>query len=437
MGDFRQAAAERRWRWAWLAVLVLGTAMQVWFWLRSVWIYLDQVDLYALGLALARDGELLPFGKLSTGGLPIPGVVLELLVGMPLWVWADMRSSTAVLVVFHLAAVLVLSRVLVRDFGWRYATVFLAILWLSPWRLFHSAFLWETNYLLLPAALHLATCRALKDQARIGASALLVATLLWTVQLHGSALILILTTVLLVARKRVRIHWGGAVAGGLIGAITLWPTIEAWLQGVGLPARPDTAGGLLMRLNSVEKTILYWFRLGSLDVGRRFRQSLYCIEPGAGDAVPQPLLCGLVGITQILALASVLVAVVASWWYLWRRRGQVAVGSPGSIDSWYRSYAGAMLASACLAALVSPVLIQGWHVLIVLPVACLPATAWILRRWPDAGSLMRAVLLLYLFWRIPASLLLLGHPMYAKPASPELPRHVAPIELRHLVPDVR
>ena len=202
MGASRQEADQRRGYQAWWLILVTGILMQIWFWLRSVWIYLDQVDLYRLGMVFVRDGDLLPFGKLSTGGFPIPGVVLELLVGLPLTLWLDLRSSTLVLVFFHLAAVLILSRVLSKDFGWGFAAVYLAILWLSPWRLFHSAFLWETNYLILPAALHLAACRSLRTQGELGASALLAATLLLSIQMHGSALILILATGILLSRQR-------------------------------------------------------------------------------------------------------------------------------------------------------------------------------------------------------------------------------------------
>ena len=408
--------------------------MQIWFWLRSVWIYLDQVDLYRLGMALARDGEILPFGKLSTGGLPIPGAVLEILVGLPLIAWLDMRASTLVLIAFHLAAALVLSWVLARDFGWRFATVFLAVFWLSPWRLFHSGFLWETNYLLLPAAIHLAACRVSRSAARLGASTLLLATLILTVQLHGSALILILASVLLLVRRRIHLHWGGAALGTVLGSIPLLPTLAALAGGAALPVRPDVAGGWLVRLNSVEKGLVYWFRLGSLDVGRRFRQSLYCIEPGAGDSVPHPLLCNLLEITQILALASVLVAAVATWWFLRGKRGGAGEDADGGVEKWYRSYTLAMFLAVIFSSFTSPVLIQGWHVFVALPIACLPVTAWIIHRWPTAGSALHVVIVLFLLWRIPASLLLLGHPMYAKPASADLPRHIAPVELRVLVP---
>ena len=408
--------------------------MQIWLWLRSVWIYIDQVELYKLGMALARDGELLPFGKLATGDLPIPGVLLEFLIGLPLMAWLDLRASALVLVLFHLATVLILSRVLAKDFGWRFATLYVAIFWLSPWRLFHSGFLWETNYLLLPAALHLAACRASRTEAHLGASAVLAATLLLTVQIHASVLILGVSCLFLLIRRRLHLHWGGFALGSALGAIPLIPTITALMGSSGLSARPESAANLLVRLNSVEKGLLYWFRLSSLDVGRRFRQSLFCTEPGGGETVPEPLLCHLVELTQILALASILVSFFAGWWYFRRRLRAQDEGTDPATGGWYRSYTLTMLLAVLVSAMMSPVLIQGWHVLIALPACCLPVAAWITYRWPTAGSALRPVIVLFVLWRIPASLLMLGHPMYAQPASADLPRHIAPAELRVLVP---
>jgi hypothetical protein len=435
MGHLRQDAVDRRWRFPWILVLATGLLMQIWFWLRSVWIYLDQVELYQLGMVLAREGELLPFGKISTGGMPIPGVVLELLVGLPLMVWLDLRASTLVLVLFHLAGALLLSWVLAQDFGWRFATLYLIIFWLSPWRFFYSGFLWETNYLLLPAVVHLVSCRALRDEARVGASVLLVATILLTAQIHSSALILGLSCLILLMRRRIHLHLGGAALGAVLGSLSLLPTIMALVEGSGLPVRLDAPASLLTRLNSVEKALVYWLRLGSLDVGRRFRQSLFCTEPGGGDTVPQPLLCHLLEITQILALASVLVALAAGWWFLRRSRGTRHPEHQTSTWCWYRNYTSAMLLAVMISAFLSPVLIQGWHVLIALPIACLPVAAWVAHRWPTGGSLLRATLVLFLLWRVPASLLLLGHPMYTKPTSPELPRHIVPPALRILLPE--
>ena len=261
------------------------------------------------------------------------------------------------------------------------------------------------------------------------------ATLVMTLQIHGSVLILVIACLILILRNQLQVHLGGVALGAVLGSLTLIPTILGVIGGAGLPVRPDEAAGLVTRLNSVEKALLYWFRLGSLDVGRRFRQSMFCTEPGAGDAIPHPLLCGLLEITQILALASVPIAVVAGWWMLRARRRNRSATYEGSIRAWYREYVIAMLSAALIAALMSPVLIQGWHMLITLPVACLPVAAWIVARWPTAAPSLRAIIALFLIWHIPASLLLLGHPMYAKPETPELPRHIAPPELRVLLPE--
>lgn len=433
----RQDRARRHGSLCWWIVLVVGLAMQLWLWTRAVWIYGDQLELYSLGLALARDGRLLAFGKLSTGDYFIPGVLLELLVGLPLLAWLDYRSPTLVLVALHLAAALLLSRTLSRDFGWRLATIYLVIFWLSPWRLYHSGFLWETNYLLLPAALHLWSARALSQRAAAWPSAVLAGTLVLSAQLHGSFVILLLAALFLAFRRRIHLHAGGALVGAGLAAVALIPTLLALLTNGEAPPRPAAPADLLTRLNSLQKAFFYWFRLGSLDVGRRFRQSLFCHAPGGGDASPDPGLCHLVQVTEVLALASVAVSLAAGWWLLREASASPAERDRRSPGRWHRDYALATFVAVLVSALFCPVLLQGWHVLIALPAACLAPALWIDGRWPRAGAWLRAVMLLFVLWRIPASLLFAGHPMYARPATPELPRNLVPGELLPLLPEVR
>ena len=191
---------------------------------------------------------------------------------------------------------------------------------------------------------------------------------------------------------------------------------------------------LWTRLISVFKALSYWFRTSSVDLGRRFRQSTFCIEPGGGDVAPEPLLCWVVHLTEILALASVVVAVWACW-RLWRRHrpaDRPAVARP-TIRDWYRSYSGAMLGAVLVGALASPVLIQGWHVLIAMPTACLAVTLGIERSWLRANLWLRVAIFLFVAWRIPATLLLAGHPMYTQPTDPDHPRHLVPQHLQSLI----
>lgn len=421
---------ERGWRQATWAVYALGAALQLWLWARPVWVYRDQLELYTLGMDLVRDGRLAPFGKLMTGDFPLPGGLLQLLVGLPLLVWRDLRSPTLLLVAVHLAAGWLLARVAARRYGWRAAALFLAVCWLSPWRLYHSGFLWEASYLLLPAALHLWACDALDRQPRRAAPSLVLGlTLAATAQVHGSVLILLFATAWLAWRRRVRLHLAATGAGLVLGSVTLWPTLLALLQGAVPPPSTAEPLGLLARANSVEKAVVYWLRLGSLDVGRRFRQTIFCEAPGV-EGVAQPFACGLTRLTEVVALLSVLAALAASWWLLRRRHPAGAEPPP---HPWARSYCRVMLTSCLAAALISPVLIQGWHVLIALPAACLPVALWTAARWPTARPWLRWAMALFLLWRLPAAAVLgLGHPMYVTPPDPAMRRHVVPEELLEL-----
>lgn len=414
-----------------LILLALGILLQFWLWSRPVWLYRDQVELYTLGLDFARDGKLDAFGKLMTGDYTIPGVFLQLLVGVPLMLWRDARAPTLLMGLTQVAAAVLFARVLRRELDGRASALFLAVFWLSPWRLYHSGFLWEANFLFLPAAVHLWACRELRSEARVWPSLALGLTFLLTAQVHAAILILALATLFLLWRRRLVIEPRAALAGAFLGSITLWPTLAALLAG----RRPETAGeaaaGLLTRLNSVEKGLVYWIRFGSPDVGRRFRETVFCALPGGREG--SGIACGAIELTEAVALVGVVLSLVASWWF-WRRRE----ASEREPEGWLRDYALAVLAGVVVAAALSPVLVQGWHLLIAMPAACLPVALWLRAAWspgkPRFHAWLRAAMVVTVLWRLPAVVLLgLGHPMYVKPEDPAQRMHVAPEALRELL----
>jgi hypothetical protein len=282
------------------------------------------------------------------------------------------------------------------------------------------------------------SCRTLWRRPSLGASALLAATVLSSAQLHGSFVILVLCSLWLALRRHLQLDLRGLALGSLLAALPLVPTLSALFEGGAPPGGSAGSAGspdLLLRLNSLEKGFLYWFRLSSLDLGRRFRQSLFCRQPGS-ELIPDPWLCRIVHLTEILALASIAVSLVAAAWWLRRSRRPDPASRGDSPERWYRTYSIAMFVAVLGSALLSPVLLQGWHVLIALPAACLPVAGWMLERWLTAGGWLRTGMVLFVFWRLPASLLLVGHPMYARPASPELPRHIVPQDLQVLLPQL-
>ena len=151
---------------------MVGLGVQLWLWSRATY-HWDQIHLYRIGMDLALDGAVCGSSKVMSGGSEVPGCLLQMVVGVPLSLWFDYRSPGLVVVLFHALAGLLLWSVFQRALGPRFAALYLAIYWLSPWRLYHSGFIWEPNYLLLPAAVHLWASWLQRNEAKRGASVLL------------------------------------------------------------------------------------------------------------------------------------------------------------------------------------------------------------------------------------------------------------------------
>ena len=405
----RAAGRARR---AGAAVLLLGLGLQLWLTYRS-WFYFDQVLLYKLGIGWVAGDGLYPFAKVVSGAGVIPGALLQLAVGLPLEVWFDYRSPILFLGLAQLAAAVVLWRVVARTFGESVAAFYLAIYWLGPWRLYHSGFLWEPIYLLLPAALHLWATVRLRDRGEPLASATLGLVVAVAVQLHPSGIALAILTGLLLATRSHRLHAVWAAAGAIAGGLTLLPTASAWMSG----RLPSILTGShwselgLFRVYPLTKDLTYWLRLGSLDVGRRLRQS----ELPEAFAWTIPVL-------SVLGAASIALALWATIRFF--RRRAAPDSAAGSLVRRYCIFA---LVGHLLAMGVSSVTPQGWHCLVLLHAASLPV-ALLCSRWLGShdrqpgrskarGSRpLRLLLWSFLFLRVPIVLVIgLGHPMYVEP----------------------
>jgi hypothetical protein len=394
------------------AVLLLtGVFIQAWLSARSG-IGGDQFVLFDLGLDYLEEGALSAVGKGMSGGGFIPGSLLQLLIGLPFSIWLDYRSPLVLVGLFHLAAGVLSLVVLRQAAGERAALIYLVLWWLSPWRLYHSGILWEPVYVILPAALHLWSCWSLRERAGVLASAVLAATLATTFQLHGSFLILVILTVILLVRRLIRIRWEGALIGAAAGSLTLLPTAAAFLEGrLPSPAPTDSFLGYgLVTAVPLLRGFLYWFRLGSLDVGGRLTKVIFFDGEWAAQEPLGQAVRGGAGLVVVLALASILLAVAATWWYF-RRGGRVEGKSGGW--RWLRGYCLCAFAALMASCALSPVTIQSWHVLIALPAACLPVAMWIDDLWRPRQRWLLGVLVLFLLLRLPEILLIgLGHEAY-------------------------
>ena len=444
-------------------VLVAGVLLQALLWSRQ-WVYGDQYALFLSALELLETGRLPPVAKYMSGGGHIPGSLLPLLIAGPLEAWTDYRAPALLIGAGHLAAAAVLAASVGRALGTSFLAAYFAAYWLSPWRLYHAGFVWEPAYVFLPAALHLACAWRLRAGAHLGWSLLLAATLTAALQLHASFVVLVALTALLVGRRAIRIDWRGALAGVAAGGLTLVPTAQAWLAGTlprMAPGETEDFSRVVVGALNALKALVYWLRMGAPDIGRRLRESSFAdpeiIESGARTGLAAGLLTMLVALSILSMIVAVLASrdyfragwVFGSGWAVraappfragWALRGRSAFRAAGdpeavSADDWFRAYAALCLVAMCASVAVSPVPVQGWHVVIALHAACLPVAAWLRAAFEGGSVLRRVVAGSFVLLQVAVVLsLAFGHPMYQPLSGERLLDQDLPEAVRAIIP---
>jgi hypothetical protein len=364
------AAAARRLRWA---VFALGLALSAWMVARSQ-VGGDQLNLLARGWLLIEDGVWVPYGNPTSMGGAQPGGLSALLVALPLSLWRDHRAASALVLLTHLAAYLLLDRTLRRALTPWGRLLFAVLYWLNPWRLYFSAFLWNPNWLFLPAAVHLWSAWEQRERARFWPSFLHVLALGAAFQLHASVVLLGFAAAILLVRRTMRLHWAGAVAAAAVSAAALVPwALAAQADAGSLPVQKGFPfRGLLLVLPFL-KGLLCWFRYASLGLTQRMSDLDFAASLGAGvDRVLEPVAEGF-----LAALGVTLVVPLLANARLWRRPRRWLRRRPAaSARGWVRGYAVACFAAAVAAFALAPTTVMSWQALLVLHAAVLPPLLW-------------------------------------------------------------
>jgi hypothetical protein len=332
----------------------------------------DQLNHLGRGWHLAMEGRWVPFGPPATKGGAQIGGVNGLLVGLPLMLWEDHRAPTAVVLLFHLVAYLLLDRLARRALRPEERFLFALLYWLNPWRLFFSGFLWNPNYLLLAGAVHLWTAWRLADRPRFWLSFLHVLALGLAMQIHVACLMLVIASLLLWWRRYLRLHLGGAVVAGLVVAGSLVPwALEVIAEPGFLPAGEGFPGHGLLTVHPVLKGLAHWLRFPGLAFGHAMTCLDFSRLGGPGLDRLKPFL---EGFKAVVLPATVLLAAWCNW-RLWRhrRRSWRARAKAGAGDrAWLGGYVRWVLLAALATFGLSPTSISHWYVFPVLHAAVLP-----------------------------------------------------------------
>jgi hypothetical protein len=257
-----------------IILFLIGLALQI-FLSFNYQVGGDQEHLISLGERFVETHSLEPFAKIRAGGGTNPGFLMQLLIGLPLMICDSPYSPMILVIIFHIISYLVLLNIFRDILHEKGMLIFTLIFWMSPLRIYNGGFLWEPAFIFLPAALHFLSAYKSKSENSVFYTFLHIVSLLMAIQIHNSAMILILTTLLLLIFRKIKFNIYGVLLGLIFGLIFFIPVIIAVSEG-NLTASSDSEGYLFWSLVNVApffKGVFYWFKNGGFDMVRPLKES--------------------------------------------------------------------------------------------------------------------------------------------------------------------
>jgi hypothetical protein len=325
------------------------------------WVGGDQLHLLDLGTKLVGEGELLGYSKLKTGGGMNLGSLMQLLVAGPLFLWESYLSPMIVPLVFSVISFFVARPVIQDAYGSKGVFLFALFFFLSPTRIYNSAFLWEPAYLFLFMALHFySSYQLMKNGSSFKHSFIVILSLICMLQIHNSALIMIIASLWLLLRKQIKYDVKGSLAAFLVGGLFFLPLLFdlSSIQTAEVDESTGYIGKSLITVAPFLKSIFYMIKLSGFDTVRAIKESNI-------DSVllRVPL--------QLLSVITVVIAIVANWLYFkkYRKSSIESVSAPKTLlfSYWKAVFLGLIISGA-----LSPITLQEWMVVIVMIASSLP-----------------------------------------------------------------
>lgn len=331
----------------------------------------DQMPMLDLGWQLARNHVWVAHGMLTSAGGYSPGGLTGLLTGIQLLLWNDYRSPALFILLLNAGAFLLLLQALRPALTELGQLLLLLVVWLSPWHLYFSSHLWDPNYMFVFAVLHLVTAQRMWRYNETWTTAAHVLILGLGVQMHTSAAVLCILSLLLYVKGLIRVNRTGFALGVLLCVASLVPWLLAVNQQPGLmPGGKGFPLRGLLYVFPVLRGILYWVKMSSLSLAGHMEDFNFIPALGVTlDHILRPLAGLLTTLTQVSLIAS-------AWlqWRFFRKRLLLPLRAqriPSHPRRWLRLYVTTFLWAALIAFALSPTTIMHWQVLIALPASAL------------------------------------------------------------------
>lgn len=238
---------------------------------RTLMIHTDNTQLMDKVMQIKTTGQWVHHGNAATKMGAIPGSFSTAITAVPMMVWFSPYAACAVILLFHVFSYLILRNLGYKLFPQKFNPIYLAIFfWLNPWRVEQSE-LYNPGYLFLFSALHIYSLQKMNEEKSFWASFVLALTLGFCFQVHFSVLLLGLSFVYLYLTKKVKVNYAGIFVGLVVIGVSLIPWLLQVLESKQQALQPhsDTfLGKNLLLVYPVIKSVIYFFRMGSMYFGR-------------------------------------------------------------------------------------------------------------------------------------------------------------------------
>jgi len=249
-----------------VAIILLGVICSVIYACRHVMV-VDAGQLLERGF-LFTQGELVPFGPRSSKTNFIWGSLVSVYTGIFLAIGGTKALLGGILLT-QLAGLWLLTRAKFLNVSTPFFLLFAFLFWCSPWRS-SEVFIWNPSLLLPLSCLWLyGLDRCYRGDNFLG-TFLIGLSVAFTIQIHNSHLFLVILTLLLWARKQIKVDLRAAFLSIFVLLVMLIPTFIALKNNPAIMEMNQgkvSLFGNLFNFGEAVKGLLYWFRYPSFYFG--------------------------------------------------------------------------------------------------------------------------------------------------------------------------
>ncbi|MFT5661980.1 MAG: hypothetical protein ACI9TV_002628 [Sulfurimonas sp.] len=324
-------------------------------------------------------GEWSSYGNAASVVGNVPGSLLAFVVGLPLFIVDSPWAPMGFLLFLHAISFFLLDNVIKNIFDNKMRLVFLVVYWLNPWFLFENI-LYNPSYLFFFSALHLWTAFKMKNESSFIYSFLHILSIGMAMQLHYSWIILAVMTAYLFLKNVIKINWYGIAFSFAVIIISLIPYIQEFIHNAAIrsnegnkdDARYIGWGGV--HVYPVLKAFLYWLRYGSFIFTNKLVTSANFDWLTTSLLLQQILTYAYQAILFAFGAVTLWVSFKANKYLYYQLKGSLLTRYSQALESkvWLSVYILSALIGVFISAVLSPIVFNYWHLLIIFPFALLP-----------------------------------------------------------------